>query len=106
MRGSHAKSGRSISQFLATFLSFALFVYFFYHLIHGDRGYFAWKGVEEKLAVAEEKYDKTRHEREALETRVKMLRPDSLDLDMLDERARTVLGFLGPDEFVVLDKSL
>jgi cell division protein FtsB len=101
-----AKNSRSISQFLATFLSFGLFVYFFYHLVHGDHGYFAWKGVEEKLIVAQVDYDKSRAERDSLEKRVRMLRPDSLDLDMLDERTRAVLGFMNPDEVVVVDKAL
>jgi cell division protein FtsB len=106
MSAASIKSSRSISQFLATFLSFGLFVYFFYHLVHGDHGYFAWKGVEEKQIAAQDAFDKTKEEREVLEKRVKMLRPDSLDLDMLDERARTVLGFMKPNEVVVLDKAL
>lgn len=96
---------KSLSQFLTTFLSFLLFAYFAYHLIHGDRGYFAWKGLEMKLAKASDKYDKTMTERLALENRVKLLRPKSLDIDMLDERARVVLGFVKPDEKVILTRN-
>jgi len=102
MRVSEPKT-KSISQFLATFISFGLFFYFAYHLVHGDRGYFAWKGLEEKLSVAEAKYDDKLAERQALENRVKLLRPQSLDLDMLDERARVVLGFVKPDEKVIIN---
>lgn len=93
---------KTISQFLATFLSFLLFAYFAYHLVHGDRGYFAWKGLEKKLAAAEEKYDQKLASRLALENRVKLLRPNSLDVDMLDERARVVLGFVRPEEKVII----
>lgn len=92
----------SISQALGSVLSFCLFAYFAYHLLHGDRGYFANKGLELKLAAAEAKYEAKLHEREALENRVKLLRPDGLDLDLLDERARVVLGFLKPEERVIL----
>lgn len=90
---------------LATTLSFMLFVYFSYHLLHGDRGYFANKGLQLKLVEAQEKYDAKVTERMALENRVKLLRPDGLDLDLLDERARIVLGFLKPDEKVILQKN-
>jgi len=101
MRVSEPKN-KSISQFLAIFLSFGLFFYFAYHLVHGDRGYFALKGLEKKLSAAEAKYDENVAERQALENRVKLLRPGSLDLDMLDERARVVLGFAKPDERVII----
>ncbi len=102
MRVSEPKK-RSVSQFLVTSLSFLLFFYFAYHLTHGDRGYFAWKGLEKKLAAAEDNYDRKLAEREALENRVKLLRPDSLDLDMLDERARVVLGFVKPEDKVIIN---
>jgi cell division protein FtsB len=102
MRVLPAKSRFSISQCLTTVLTFGLFMYFAYHLVHGDRGYFAWKGLQEKLAFNETKYDHKLEERMGLENRVKRLRPDSLDLDVLDERARIVLGFVRPDERVVI----
>ena len=35
---------------------------------------------------------------------MRLLSPDSLDLDLLDERARIVLNFVGDDEFVILDE--
>ena len=104
MRGQ--KNKQSISQKLGTLLSFLLFVYFAYHLLHGDRGYFANKGVQLKLAAAEDKYTAKTEERRSLENRVKLLRPDSLDLDLLDERARVVLGFLKADERVILGNKL
>ena len=93
-----------ISQMLATLFSFGLFVYFGFHLMHGDMGYFALRGVDQKLAETQEKYDHLLTERVTLENRVKLLRPGSLDLDMLDERARVVLGFAKPEEREILEK--
>ena len=54
------------------------------------------------MAVVEAQYDTKLSERLALENRVKRMRPDSLDLDMLDERARVVLGFVKPEERVLI----
>lgn len=93
-----------ISQLLVSVVSFGLFMYFGFHLMHGDMGYFALRGVDQKLTEAQKQYDSLRAERVALENRVKLLRPASLDLDMLDERARVVLGFVGPSERVILEK--
>ena len=39
-----------------------------------------------------------------LERRVKLLRSSSLDLDMLDEQARRVLGVIGPEDVVIVDR--
>lgn len=102
MRVSQTKQKNRISQFLVTTVSFGLFVYFAYHLLHGDQGYFALKGLEDKLATAEKRHIEKVEQRTSLENRVKLLRPDSLDLDLLDERARVVLGFVKPTEKVII----
>lgn len=92
----------SIQQTLGTVLSLLLCMYFAYHLLHGDRGFFANKGLQIKLVQAQEKLETKRQERIALENRVRLLRPDGIDLDLLDERARVVLGFVKTDERVIL----
>lgn len=102
MRGASKKQNNMISRFLISALSFGLFFYFAYHLMHGDRGYFAWKGVQQKLATTQERLEREHAERSALENRVRLLRPDSLDLDLLDERARVVLGFIKPNEKIII----
>lgn len=105
MRSSKNSLNKPLSQILGTTLSFGLFLYFGYHLIHGDHGYFAQKGLEQKLVAAEKTYNDKKEERTALENRVKRLRPDSLDVDLLDERARVVLGFLKADEKVIIERN-
>lgn len=104
MRVSQQKQSFSISQTLATTLSFGLFIYFAYPLLHGDNGYFALRGLQQKLVDSEANYNKTQSERLALENKVKMLRPQSIELDLLDERARVVLGFMKPTEKAIIDK--
>lgn len=104
MKAAPKNNRNLISQMLATFLSFGLFIYFGFHLMHGDMGYFAQRGLDQKLAETQARYDRLLAERTALETRVKLMRPGSLSRDMLDERVRTVLGFAGPDEREILQK--
>ncbi len=44
---------------------------------------------------------RVRENRRVLENLVTRLSPNSLDLELLDERARKVLGYIRPDELVV-----
>ena len=84
-------------------LLMALCAYFAYFAVKGDRGFLKYVYLQNKIAEAEEmnaNYDKQRQE---WEQRVKLLSSSSLDLDMLDERARTVLNMIGPDEFIIID---
>ena len=89
-------------QTVGTVFSMLLCMYFAYHLLHGDRGFFANKGLQIKLTQAQEKLATKQAERTALENRVRLMRPDGIDLDLLDERARVVLGFVKSDERVIL----
>jgi cell division protein FtsB len=43
-------------------------------------------------------------ERERWERRIALLKSDGLDPDMLDERARSLLGFVDPRDVVLLRK--
>lgn len=85
-------------------LLMALFCYFTYFAVKGDRGFFKYMYLQDKVAEAEQinsNYDK---QLEEWEQRVKLLSSASLDLDLLDERARTVLNMIGEDEFIILDE--
>ncbi len=77
--------------------------YFAYHAVHGDRGLIAWWRLTQQIDEAEATVAKLAATREGLERRVALLRPDSLDPDMLDERARHMLNLVGPDEVVMFD---
>ena len=84
-------------------LLICLFSYFSYFAIKGERGYLKYMYLQDKVADAEklkDNYDKRRSE---LEQKVSLLSPYSLDLDLLDERARTVLNVIGEDEFIIID---
>jgi cell division protein FtsB len=76
--------------------------YFGYYAVQGDRGLLAYLRLAQEIRKAEITRDLLRSERETIERRVKLLRPDSIDPDMLDERVRATLGLSRPDEVVVL----
>ncbi len=79
-------------------------VYFAYHTVEGDRGVLAWIKLRSEILDAELQLAKIATDRQDLEHRVLLLRPDHLDPDMLEERARLMLNMGRPDEVVVFDK--
>jgi len=82
-------------------LGISLVCYFAYNLFAGDRGLIAWLQLNQELRDAQATYSAVHADREALERRVALLRPEHIDPDMLDERARAVLQLGGPNELVI-----
>jgi cell division protein FtsB len=78
--------------------------YFSYHLIEGDRGLFAYLRLQQDIQSAKAELLISENEKQKLEKRVELLNPENLDLDMLEERARDVLGLAHPDELVIYTK--
>ncbi len=77
--------------------------YLGYHMVQGQYGVMAYLQMQAKVARAETIEAQLRDEREVLEARVTLLRPDSLDRDMLEERARVMLNYARPDDLVILE---
>jgi len=77
-------------------------VYFAYHALHGDRGLLAYIRLQQEIKKAEITRDLVHAERVVLEKRVSLLRPNSVDPDMLDERSRVMLNMGHRDEVVIL----
>ncbi len=82
-------------------LGVSLVCYFAYHLFVGDRGLIAWLHLTQQLRDGKATLAALDSEKRALDHRVGLLRPDHLDPDMLDERARAVLNLAGSDEIVI-----
>ena len=76
--------------------------YFGYHVIQGERGVLAWLQLEKELRVARANAAVLSQEKTQLEHRVSLLRPNSLDPDLLEERARVVLNYARDGEMLVL----
>jgi cell division protein FtsB len=92
---------RRLAQMTWPMLGACLAGYFVYHAVQGDRGILAWMQVNQQIKTAQTELTKTDDEREAMEQRVALLSNSSLDLDMLEERARIMLNFSHPDDLVI-----
>ncbi len=81
-----------------------LLAYFGYHAIQGERGVLTWLQLNHQIERTAQALEASRAEESRLERRVALLRRDNLDPDMLDERARAVLNFAAPGEFVIFNE--
>ena len=70
-----------------------MFGYFGYHLVNGDRGLLAMAHLQRETMIADQNLAEAETTRKIWERRVAALRNQSLDPDMLDERARVLLNF-------------
>ena len=69
--------------------------------LQGEHGLAAYREARAEERRLRTELAELRAEREALANRVLRLSGSYLDLDLLDERARAVLGFVREDELVV-----
>ena len=92
---------RRLRQVALPLLGACLTAYFVYHAIHGDRGIYAWLRINQELKAANAEATMLQADRQSLERRITLLSSTSLDLDMLDERARVMLNFAHPDDLII-----
>ena len=85
-----------------TLVVMALVLYFGYFAIYGNHGLVNWIRLNHEIELKQADLDRVQAERLALEHRVRMLRPESVDPDLLEEQARARLGLSEPDEVVIL----
>jgi cell division protein FtsB len=95
---------RRARQAVVPILSAVVLAYVGYHTVQGDRGIGAWVRLSQQIDQTRAELATLRDERETLERQVALLRPENLDRDMLDERARLVLGLARPDELIFLSR--
>jgi cell division protein FtsB len=83
-----------------TLLAFLIF-YFGFQALTGDRGLLSLSSRNETLEQKTAELSQLRAERQELEARARLLRDEHLSADLLDERARSLLGFADPRDYVV-----
>lgn len=83
----------------------SLLAYFAYHAIEGDRGLLAWQRLDGRIAETRAALAEAKAKREVLEHRVHLMRSQTLDPDLLEERVRAVLGLVGAEDRIVLESS-
>lgn len=78
--------------------------YFAWHAWHGPRGYAYSDGLALKLSALEVEVEQIEQKRLALESRVALMRPERVDIDMLEELARSTLGMVRSNDLLVTEK--
>ena len=86
---------------LALVVAFAITGYFGFAAVQGDHGMFRRMQIDADLAQLETRRAALQGELEAIANLTSRLSDTRLDLDLLDERARVVLGYMRADEVVV-----
>jgi cell division protein FtsB len=90
--------------FIPSALIAVLIAYFGFHALTGDRGLLTSGQRDETLASRTAELKQVRAERMDLEVRARLLRDSSLSADLLEERARSLLGFADPGDYVIRTK--
>jgi cell division protein FtsB len=82
-------------------LSLVLGTYFTFAAVQGDYGLFRRIQIESEHARLSTELEALRAEAAVMANRTRRLSDQYLDLDLLDERAREVLGMIRADEIVI-----
>ena len=82
-------------------LMFALGLYFTFASIQGDYGLFRRVQIEAEAEALRAEKARLAREVADLENKTKRMSDDYLDLDLLDEQARDVLGLIRSDEIAL-----
>lgn len=94
---------RSFLTTLALYLGATLLIgYFGVNAYTGSRGLRAQQDLDHEYAKLARELAQLKAERAYWQRRVTLLRSDSIDPDMLDERARAILNYLHPSELVLI----
>jgi cell division protein FtsB len=75
--------------------------YLLWHAIHGERSFSQAERLATRIAMLTAERDEVRSRRMALDDRVALIRPESIDPDLLEELARRKLGFVRPGDIVI-----
>lgn len=91
----------NLGVFLFFAVSFGLSAYFTFAAIQGDYGLFRRVEIEAETASLRSDLGRLNQDIARMENLTHRLSDNYLDLDLLDEQARSVLGLVRPDELVI-----
>ena len=91
-----------IRPLLVPIMCLLLLGYFGYHAVEGDYGYFALQKLKARETDLGDQLARLKGERRVLDRRVALMRTESLDPDMIEERARGTLNVARVGDIVIL----
>jgi len=83
----------------------SVLAYFGFHALNGELGLVGRARIEHQVRDLQAELDTLVSERQHLVARVSLLRPESLDPDMVDERARLNLNLVHENDLTILRPS-
>lgn len=95
-----SKTG-SIGPVLFFAVAFAMGLYFTFAAVQGDYGLFRRAEINAEADDLRRQLDEVSREVARMENLTRRMSDDYLDLDLLDEQARSILGVLRSDEIVI-----
>ena len=96
------KRFRAVLNALALYTIAALVIgYFGVNAYSGNRGLRAKQDLDQQIAELTAELDALKTERTSWERRIVLLKPENIDPDMLDERARILLNYADPRELTL-----
>jgi len=94
---------RRLRHLVAPLFWLVLTVYFGYHAVNGERGLRRLFELRQEIQIASQVSEEIALRRQEMEKRVRQLSPQSIDVDMLEESARTLLNMGQEGDYVILD---
>ena len=91
-----------ITLFFLLMLSFFIFIYLAYFLINGDKGiisYYKLKNKNYEYTILLSKLD---NDNKIIVDRITRLKPNTIDLDYLDEKIKDQTGYLNSNELLIV----
>lgn len=92
---------RRVGGFVYFVVAFSLGTYFTFAAVQGDYGVMRRVEIADEARALEAERDRLQGELDRMRNLARRLSDEFLDLDLLDERARDILGYLRPDEVVI-----
>jgi cell division protein FtsB len=87
--------------YLPTAVMAVLIFYFGFHALTGEQGLLLRDQRDQALATKQAELKQVLAQRQDLEVRARLLRDTSLSADLLEERASSLLGYVGPSDYVI-----
>jgi cell division protein FtsB len=91
--------------FIVTCVCGVLLGYLAWHALEGPRGYTFRDHLASQSLALDDKFAAIEKRRLVMENKVALLRPESIDPDLLDELARSQLDMVAPGDIVVMQPS-
>ena len=87
--------------YLPTAIITLVLTYVCVQYLTGDKGFFSQESRNREMVVKQHQLAQLKTEHADLEARAKYLRTDNLSKDLLEERARVLLGLSEPKAYVI-----